>query len=81
MQVGTLPASVTLPLNLIMARELALLGSFRFANAFQTSIDLLAREKINVRSLITAIFPLSDLPIAIEAAIRDRNNIKVHIAP
>lgn len=80
-QVGTLPASVTLPLNLIMARELAFLGSFRFANAFQTSIDLLARERINVRSLITAIFPLSDLPIAIEAAIRDRNNIKVQVAP
>ncbi|MGQ0564327.1 MAG: L-idonate 5-dehydrogenase [Gemmobacter sp.] len=80
-QVGTLPAAVTLPLNMVMARELALLGSFRFANAFQTSIDLLASGRIDVRPLITAVHPLADLPAAIEAAIHDRRNIKVQIAP
>ncbi|MFN5826935.1 MAG: L-idonate 5-dehydrogenase, partial [Rhodobacterales bacterium] len=80
-QVGTLPGSVTLALNLVMARELALVGSFRFANAFQTSITLVAQGRIDVRPLITAVYPLADLPVAIEAAIHDRRNIKVQIAP
>ena len=80
-QVGTLPGSVTLPLNLVMARELALVGSFRFANAFQTAITLAAQGRIDMRPLITAVYPLADLPVAIEAAIHDRRNIKVQIAP
>jgi threonine dehydrogenase-like Zn-dependent dehydrogenase len=34
-----------------------------------------------MRPLITAVYPLADLPVAIEAAIHDRRNIKVQIAP
>jgi len=52
-QVGTLPPSVRVPQNRVMALELNRVGSFRFANAFQTSIDLLTSRRIDIQPLVT----------------------------
>lgn len=67
-QVGTLPAEVALPLNDIMARELSLLGSFRFANVFATALALLARGQIAPGALVSAAYPLARLPEAMSRA-------------
>ena len=80
-QVGTLPASVTLPLNLIMARELNLLGSLRFANVFSTAVALMASARIDVRPLITSVYPLAELGTAMQTAITAPAGIKVQVAP
>jgi L-idonate 5-dehydrogenase len=80
-QVGTLPASVTLPLNVVMARELTLAGSFRFANVFATSLALMASGRIDVRPLITSVFPLAEVDAAIRAAMDGKDGIKVQIEP
>jgi L-idonate 5-dehydrogenase len=80
-QVGTLPASVTLPLNAVMARELTLLGSFRFANVFATALALMAAGRIDVKPLITSVYPLADLRSAMEAAIGLPDSIKVQVEP
>ena len=45
-QIWTLPTPLTTQLNTVMAKELSLLGSFRFANVFATSLDLVASQKI-----------------------------------
>ena len=79
-QVGTLPASVTLPLNMVMARELNLVGSFRFANAFQTSIDLLASCRIDIKPLVTSVFELAELGNAMNVALGKTGSIKVQVA-
>ena len=79
-QVGTLPSSVTLPLNLVMARELNLVGSFRFANVFQMSIDLLASGRIDVKPMMTSAFSLDDLQKAMDAALGKTGSIKVQVA-
>ena len=78
-QVGTLPASVTLPLNAVMARELNLVGSFRFTNVFQMSIDLVASGCIDVKSLLTSAFSLNDLQKAMDAALSKTGSMKVQI--
>jgi L-idonate 5-dehydrogenase len=80
-QVGTLPASVTLPLNVVMARELTIAGSFRFANVFATSLALMASGRIDVRPLITSVFPLAEVDAAIRAAMDGKDGIKVQIEP
>lgn len=78
-QVGTLPASVTLPLNVLMARELNLIGSFRFANVFQMSIDLVASGSIDIKPMITSVFSLDDLQMAMDAALGKTRCIKVQV--
>ena len=79
-QVGTLPASVTLPLNMVMARELNLVGSFRFANVFQMSIDLLASGRIDIKPLVTSVFELAELGNAMNVALGKTGSIKVQVA-
>jgi L-idonate 5-dehydrogenase len=78
-QVGTLPPSVTLPLNMVMARELNLVGSFRFANVFQTSIDLVASGRIDVKPLITSVYPLAAFQAAMDSALARTGSIKVQV--
>jgi L-idonate 5-dehydrogenase len=80
-QVGTLPAAVTLPLNTIMARELNLIGSFRFANVFAMSIDLVASGRIDVKPLITAVYPLAEFQAAMDKALAKSGSIKVQVEP
>jgi L-idonate 5-dehydrogenase len=78
-QIGTLPAAVTLPLNMVMARELNLIGSFRFANVFQMSIDLLASGRIDIKPMVTSVHPLAALQAAMDMALSRTGSIKVQV--
>ena len=79
-QVGTLPAAVTLPLNMLMARELTLVGSFRFANVFQTAIDLVASGRVDLTPFVTSVFALDDLQAAMDMAFGKTGSIKVQVS-
>jgi L-idonate 5-dehydrogenase len=78
-QIGTLPGESPLPANLIMSREQALLGSFRFTNVFEKVVDMMVGGRISVDHLVTNVFPLDELPAAIDAATRKGNVIKVQV--
>mgnify|MGYP006074951387 CR=1 FL=1 len=80
-QVGTLPAQVTFPFNDIMARELTVVGSFRFANVFDTALRLMTSGRIKAINTISAVYPLSDLPMAMDRAVAKKDVIKVQIEP
>lgn len=80
-QIGTLPATVTAPLNLVMAKELHLIGSFRFANAFATSLDLATSRRINLAALISEVFALADMQKAMDLAVGKHEVVKVQIEP
>ena len=80
-QVGTLPPSVTLPLNNVMVKELNLIGSFRFANVFQMSLDLMAKRRVDVRGLISTVLPLADMQTAMDRAVAKSDVIKVQVEP
>jgi fructuronate reductase len=80
-QVGTLPTAVTVPLNILMARELTLAGSFRFANVFATALHLMTTGQIDVKPLITSVNPLAEANTAMQTAIGAKHGIKVQIAP
>ena len=79
MQIGTLPVESPLPVNLIMSKEQALLGSFRFVDVFEKVLDLITGKRISVDHLVTHVFPLAELPAAVEAAARKGKVIKVQV--
>lgn len=70
---------VTLPSSPIVTKELTLRGSFRFDHEFAWSADLISRRAIDVRPLITGIFPLDKAIAAFEAATDKSKSMKVQI--
>jgi len=80
-QIGTLASDVAAPLNLIMARELSYLGTFRFANVFGTALELLASGRVDVAPLVSATMPLAEADRAMRRAVGKDAVIKVQIEP
>lgn len=79
-QVGMLAASVTVPLNDVVTKELNFRGTFRFDAEFPRAVDLIARREIDVRPLVSARYPLEQGELAFAAA-QDRNrSMKVLLA-
>lgn len=79
-QVGSLPTEVEVPGNLIMKRELRLIGSFRFAYVFPAAIDLAASGLIDLHRLVTRTFPLAEFDAAMTMALARDAAIKVHLS-
>ncbi len=78
-QLGFLPDKIQIPGNLIMTKELRLLGSFRYANKFDIALHMIASGKINVKPLVSQIIPFDSLVEGIELASSGKNVIKVMI--
>lgn len=58
--VGNLSAMAELPLQAVVTRELTLYGSCASQGEYPACLDLIARGKIDVESLMSAVAPLSD---------------------
>ena len=78
-QIGTLPAECTVPANLVMSRELAFIGSFRYVNVFEKVLDLLVGGRISAGHIVIELLPLEDLPAAVEKAAGAGNVMKVQV--
>lgn len=78
--VGTLPESFSIPGNLIMNRELKLLGSFRFANVFEDAMKMVAEGLINLDGMVTNIYGFDEIPQAMQRALDKDQVMKVQIA-
>jgi L-idonate 5-dehydrogenase len=79
-QLGLLPAgSVPLAVNLLVTKEIELVGSFRFHEEFATAVAALASGLIDVSPILSAELPLADATAAFELASDRRRAIKVHL--
>jgi L-idonate 5-dehydrogenase len=78
-QVGTLPPEVPIPANLIMAKELTVSGSFRFAHVFPMALQFVANRRIKVAPLVSQVFPFAETPQAMAMAVAKDAVIKVQI--
>jgi 2-desacetyl-2-hydroxyethyl bacteriochlorophyllide A dehydrogenase len=58
--VGNVTASVTIPLQTVVTRQLKLQGSCAIAGEYQAVLDMIARKKINLDPILSAEVPLSD---------------------
>jgi L-idonate 5-dehydrogenase len=77
-QVGNLPGGlVPAPANAVMAKELDVKGSFRFAQEFSKAVDLIVSGKVNVLQLVTAERPLAQAPDAFRLALDRAQSVKV----
>jgi L-idonate 5-dehydrogenase len=77
-QLGVQGGPVGLPVNLVMQKELTIRGSFRFTHVFDKALDLLARQKIDVTSLISQSVGFANLQAGFDAALQPET-IKVVI--
>jgi L-idonate 5-dehydrogenase len=78
-QVG-LGGDMKLPINLIVAKELQLRGTFRFDREFSLAVELMGRSQIDVRPLLSATVPFRDAREAFELA-QDRScAVKVQLS-
>lgn len=58
--IGNVRASVDLPLQRVVNRQLSLFGSCAIAGEYPIVLDLMARRKIDVKPLISAVAPLQE---------------------
>jgi len=79
-QIGTLGTDdVPLPANLLMNRELQFLGSMRYGNVFGEAIRLAESGRVNLRPLLTAVFPFSEISKAMQVAGDKTQALKVQV--
>jgi L-idonate 5-dehydrogenase len=74
-----LGGDMTLPMMAITAKELSLMGSFRFHTEFATAVSLMRKGLIDVKPLITHTFPMVDAIKGFELANDRTSAIKVQL--
>jgi L-idonate 5-dehydrogenase len=80
LRIGTLGTEdIPLPANQLMAREIQFLGSFRYGNVFGEAIRLAASNRVNLRPLISQVFPLRQVVEAILCASARNQMLKVQM--
>jgi L-idonate 5-dehydrogenase len=61
-------ATPPVPLNVLVAKEIALRGTFRFHEEFAWAVDFIVSRRIDVRPLLTEIVPLAEAVRGFELA-------------
>jgi len=78
-QAGLGKAVTPFPTFSIVAKEIDVIGTVRYtAGCYQTAIDLMDKKRIDLRPMITAVFPLTKSVEALEA-VRKGDDLKVVI--
>ena len=80
--IGNISPEVTLPLQKVVTRQIRLQGTAASAGEYPQAIDWMTSGKIRVKSLITAIAPLTDGPEWFDRLYaREPNLMKVVLEP
>ncbi|WP_281827491.1 L-idonate 5-dehydrogenase [Jannaschia rubra] len=77
-QVG-MGGPTSLPLNVLVGKEIALLGTFRFDAEFAEAVEMIGTRRIDVRPVVTGTWPLEDAAEAFEAAADRSRSVKVQL--
>jgi L-idonate 5-dehydrogenase len=77
-QIG-LAGSASLPIDRIVAREIALRGSFRFVEEFALAVALIGSGRADVAPIISHTLPLTGFREAFDLASDRRRAMKVQI--
>lgn len=79
-QIGVYSApGISLPVNQLLVRELQFIGSFRYGNVWEETIRLVTSGRVNLRPLISRVFPLRQAKAALELACSKRGVVKVQV--
>ncbi len=78
-QVG-IGGTMTLPMNILVAKEIEVRGTFRFHEEFALAASLIGARRLDVRPLISETLPLADAVKAFELASDRSKSMKVQLA-
>jgi L-idonate 5-dehydrogenase len=80
-QVGMLPAGAApIPVNMLQSREIDLVGAFRANGEFHLAVELIVSGAIDVSSILSGTYPLSQAATALERAGERSKVVKLHLA-
>ena len=79
-QVGISGNEMTLPINMLVAKEISLRGTFRFHEEFEWAVNFLGSGAIDVAPLLTEVVPLAEAVRAFELAGDKTRAMKVQLA-
>ena len=79
-QVGLGAGECSIPLNLLVAKELALQGTFRFHSEFAMAVRLIDSGEVDLSPVITEAFPVEDALAAFQTAGDRHRSMKVQLA-
>ena len=75
-----LGGDMAVPMNMIVAKEIELRGSFRFHEEFALAVETVNRRRVDLSPLLTAVMPLADAKAAFDLANDRSKALKVQIA-
>ena len=73
-------AQATLPMSMLVTKELDLIGTFRFHDEFALAVETIAKRRIDVRPLLTDVIPLAEAVRAFELAADKSRAMKVQLS-
>lgn len=74
-----LGGDVSIPQNIVVAKEIEMKGTFRFHEEFGLAVDLIGKRRVDLKPLLTGTFPLNDAVSAFEVASDRSRSMKVQI--
>ncbi|MDH5797766.1 MAG: L-idonate 5-dehydrogenase, partial [Paracoccaceae bacterium] len=74
-----LGTDISLPLSLVVTKEIRMQGSFRFDEEFALAARLIDEGKVDLRPLLTRVFPMADANAAFEFASDKSKAMKVQL--
>lgn len=74
-----LGGNISVPQNLIVAKEIEIRGSFRFHEEFELAVDMINKGRVDLKPLLTAVVPLAEATRAFELAGDRSKAMKVQI--
>jgi L-idonate 5-dehydrogenase len=75
-----LGGDVSIPQNLIVAKEIEMKGTFRFHEEFALAVDLINARRVDLKPLMSGIFPIADAVAAFEAAGDRSRSMKIQLS-
>ncbi len=75
-----LGGNIALPQNMIVSKEIEIRGSFRFHEEFALAVDLINKRRVDLKPLLTEVFPLAQAKQAFDLAGDRSRAMKVQIA-
>ncbi len=79
LQLG-LGGDITIPQNVIVAKEIEMRGSFRFHAEFALAVDLINAHRVDLKPMLTKVLPFLDAVKAFDLALDRSKAMKVQIA-
>jgi L-idonate 5-dehydrogenase len=80
-QIGMLPPGpAPVPVNVLQAREIELVGAFRASDEFRLAVELIVAGRIDVSAILSGTYPLLQAATALELAGDRSKVVKLHLA-